>query len=102
MYRKPQKNPVEEHCASTRKSLCKAILQRRLRGDSAPIDGSFHAGRRQNTLPWNAECIYVFADGAQFFVGVGDSAHPVRFSHTFVGADAHIGPYRVLCVNEIS
>ena len=28
------------------------------------------------------------------FVGADDSVRPVRFSHTFVGADAHIGPYR--------
>ena len=56
--------PSKNAAASTRESPCKAILQRRLRGDNAPIGSSCHAGRWQNTLPWNAERIYVCADGA--------------------------------------
>ena len=59
-------SPSKNAAASTRESPCKAILQRRLRGDNAPIDDRCHAGRRQNTLLWNAERIYGFADGSQY------------------------------------
>ena len=33
----------------------------------------------------------------QIFVGADDSVCPVRLSYTFVGADAYIGPYNMLC-----
>ena len=59
--------PVEERCGQHTMTLCKAELQRRLRGDNAPIDSSFHAGRWQNTLPWKWQAIYVCADGATIF-----------------------------------
>ena len=60
-------SPSKNAAASTRESLCKAILQRRLRGDNTPIGSSCLAGRWQNTLPWKWQAIYVCADGATIF-----------------------------------
>ena len=45
-------SPSKNAAASTREFLCKATLQRRLRGNNAPIGNSFHARKEQNTLPW--------------------------------------------------
>ena len=34
-------------------------------------------------------------------IPLAGTVRPVCFLHTFVGADVGIGPYRVLCMNEI-
>ena len=77
LYRKPQKNPVEEHCASTRKSLCKAILQRRLRGTTLPSgivatqgDGKTRC-RGNNNASMHSPMVQNICVLLYMFVGIG-------------------------------
>ena len=110
LYRKPQNKPVEEHCGRHTKNCLRIWTTRRLRGDNAPIGNSFHAGRRQNTLPLKQQYIYVCADGAESLRSIvnlyrGRCPHrpvrePTNSPQIFVKtvrtarADVGIGPYK--------
>ena len=66
LYRKPQNEPVEKHCSQHTEIFLQSYTTAPPAWNNAPIGSSFHAGRWQNTLLWNAEHIYGFADSAQY------------------------------------
>ena len=66
LYRKPQNKPVEKHCSQHTEIFLQSYTTAPPAWNNAPIDDRCHAGRRQNTLPWNAERIYVCVDGTEY------------------------------------
>ena len=94
LYRKPQKNPVEEHCGQHTEISLQIYT-------TAPPAWRQRSHRKQLPRKERAKHPAVEITGhlrmrrwCKFFVGVDGSVHSVRFSYTFVGADAHIGPYK--------
>ena len=66
LYRKPQNEPVEKHCSQHTEIFLQSYTTAPPAWNNAPIGSSCYARGWQNTLPWNAERIYVFADGAEY------------------------------------